>query len=277
MYADLHMHSTYSDGKNTPAELCKLADEHGVKIISITDHDTIDAHKWLALNPQDANVKIIPGVEITLLANHKMMHILGYYIDVHSNALATMMQDMGAEITKSTRLNFERACCDGVISYPWERVVELSPGESRLGGSRVIKAMNIDGYKKPGMDTEELYQKYFLCTNPDYIWHTTHTAYDVVDTIKAAGGVPVIAHPKSICDDDTVLDLIRYGVQGLEVYHPSHSQDDVAKYLQMATDMKIYVTGGSDWHGKSDNSPGHAGRPFAGTGLEHGDYGILKL
>lgn len=277
MFADLHMHSTYSDGRNTPSELCMLAEEHNVKVISITDHDTIDAHKWLEKNPQNANVKVIPGVEITLLANHKMLHILGYDIDIHSKDLECMMQSMSAEITKSTRLNFEKAYRNSIISYSWERVVELNPDESRLGGSRVIKAMSMDGYKLPGMELAELYQKYFLCTNPSYIWHTTHTAYDVINTIKAAGGIPVIAHPKSVGGDSTVLDLIRYGVQGLEVYHPSHSYLETAKYLQMATENKLYVTGGSDWHGVSDNNPSHMGRPFAGTGLEHGDYGILKV
>ena len=268
MHADLHMHSTYSDGKNTPSELCCLAQKHGVKVISITDHDTVGAHKWLAQNPQ--NIKIIPGVEISLMADHKMLHILGYYIDVYDPGLTQLMQNMGAEITESTRLNFERARRDGVHSYEWERVALHSPGEGRLGGSRVIKAMNIDGYKVAGMEMDEFRQKYFIPDNPDYIWHTTHSAYDVIDVIKAAGGIPVIAHPISVGNDDTVLDLIRYGVQGLEVYHPSHSGPETKKYLQMATDKKLYITGGSDWHGKSD-------RPFAGTGLAHGGYGILDV
>ena len=88
---------------------------------------------------------------------------------------------------------------------------------------------------------------------------------------------PVIAHPNSIGDDNIVLDLIRHGVQGLEVYHPSHTVEDTAKYLQMAEDKKLYVTGGSDWHGKSGNNAYHMGRAFAANGLEHEDYEILVL
>ena len=79
----------------------------------------------------------------------------------------------------------------------------------------------------------------------------TLNAYDAVDIIKAAGGIPVIAHPKSIGDDEAVVSLIQYGVEGLEVYHPSHTQEEKLKYKELASERRLYITGGSDWHGKN--------------------------
>jgi len=276
MFADLHLHSTYSDGTNTPLELCQMAQEHKVKVISITDHDTVGGQKALLDMQTPQDIEIITGIEISMLQNHRMHHILGYYIDIHAKTLDRFLEDLSADVTESTRLNFEKARADGTFLYEWERVLELNAGQPRIGGSRVVKAMRIDGYEVPGMGLDDMYRKYFLCENTDYIWCSAYTAYDAIDIIKAIGGVPVVAHPKSIGDDDTVLDLIRYGVQGLEVYHPSHSSEDVAKYLQMAADKKLYVTGGSDWHGKSRNNANHLGRAFAATGLANKNYEILK-
>jgi len=272
MFADLHLHSTYSDGIDRPIELCRLAKAHNIQVISITDHDSVEGHKALLHMQVPQGLEIIKGIEISTLKNHKMQHILGFYIDIFDKKLEDFIKTISAEITESTRLNFERAVSDGVFSYQWERVLELNPTELRMGGTRVLRAMDIDNYKMPG-EARDMYRKYFIPTNEDYIWHSTITGYDAIDIIKSVGGVPIIAHPKSIDNDDTVLDLIKYGAQGLEVYHPTHSNEDVAKYLQMAVDHKLYISGGSDWHGKDVVT----GREMGRTGLAHADYDILKL
>ena len=283
MYADLHLHSTYSDGTDTPHELCRLAKKHNLKVISITDHDSVDGQKALLETqipesqmsetqiPQD--IEIITGIEISPFANGKMQHILGYYIDIYNKKLERFIENISVEATESTRHNFEKARINNVFSYEWGRVLELNAGQPRLGGSAVVKAMSIDGYEVPGMGLWDMHYKCFLGGDEDYVRHTDYSAYDAIDMIKSAGGVPVIAHPKNIGDDDIVLDLIRYGAQGLEVYHPSHSSEDSSKYLQMAEDKKLYITGGSDWHGKNSA----AGRVLGLTGLPHDNYELLKL
>jgi len=271
MFADLHLHSTFSDGTDTPLELCALAREHGVRVISITDHDTAAGQKALR-NERPQGVTVIPGIEISTLVNRVMQHILGYYIDIFSVILDRYIAKASAEKTESTRINFENARAANVFSYDWERVLELNPGQPRVGGVHVVKAMGIDGYEVPGMGLGDMFHRYFWPENDNYISCETHTGYDAIDVIKAAGGIPVIAHPKSIKNDDIVLDLIRYGAQGLEAYHPSHDSGDTAKYLQMAEDYHLYVSGGSDWHGKN----GQYGVHFAMTGLEHENYDLLN-
>jgi len=272
LFADLHLHSTYSDGTDTPLELYQLAQKKNVKVISITDHDSVDGHKELlktqVSQDQDSKIEIIPGIEISPLVNRKMHHILGYYIDIYDKGIEKFIDDIAAEVTEDTKRNFEKARDKGVFSYEWDRVLELNPGRKRFGGSSVIKAMEIDGYEVPGMGLWEMHHQCFLFDRRDF-----YDGYDAVDIIKSAGGIPIIAHPKSIGDDDIVLDLIRYGARGLEVYHPMHSREDTDRYLQMAQDKKLYITGGSDWHGKNSI----AGRVFGLTGLDDENYELLKL
>ena len=283
MFADLHLHSTYSDGTDTPLELCLLAKKQNLKVISITDHDSVGGQKAVLeaqmSKPQvpdvqiPQNIEIITGVEISPFSNGKMNHILGYHINIYDKKLEYFIENISVEATEATRLTFEKALANNLFSYQWERVLELNAGQPRIGGSGIVKAMSIDGYEVPGMGLWDMHYKCFLGGDKDYLRHTTYSAYDAIDIIRSAGGIPVIAHPKTIGNDDIVLDLIRYGAMGLEVYHPSHSSEDASKYLQMAEDKKLYITGGSDWHGKNSA----AGRVLGLTGLAHGDYEILKV
>jgi predicted metal-dependent phosphoesterase TrpH len=274
MFADLHLHSTFSDGTDTSLELCRLATEHHVQVISITDHDTVGGQKELRDLKLPQDVKVIPGIEISTLVNRKMQHILGYYIDLYDEKLDRLLAAMSVEWTENTRLNFEKARSDNVFTYEWKRVLELNPNQPRIGGTSVIKAMEIDGYQVPGMKSWDMFRKCFWPENDDYISHCTFNGYDAIDTIKAVGGIPVIAHPKSINNDDIVIDLIQYGAQGLEVYHPTHNQEDIKRYLQMADDKRLYITGGTDWHGKNNR---REITHFGMCGLENDKYPILSF
>ena len=273
MFADLHLHSAFSDGTDTPLELCNLAINNDVKVIAITDHDSAAGRKALLNEKIPQNLRIIDGVEISIIENKKMIHILGYYIDIYDKRLDDFIETMSVDTTENTRINFEKARNENIFLYDWERVLELNPGMPRIGGTAVVTAMGIDGYEVPGMDLWDMFHKYFWPENDNYISHLTFTKYDAIDLIKTIGGIPVIAHPKSIKNDDIVFDLIKYGLQGIEIYHPIHGEDDIQKYLQVAEDKKLYITGGSDWHGENTGE----GRAFASTGLAHGDYDILKF
>ena len=274
MFADLHLHTIFSDGTDTPLELCNLAKSCDIEVISITDHDTINGYNALKNEQIPAGIKIIPGIEISTEVNRKMLHILGYYIDIFDERLDQFINDISTEKTEATKLNFENACAKNVISYSWERVLELNPGQRRISGPQIVKAMKIDRYEVPGMSSWDMFHKYFWPENDNYISHQTFTAYDAIDIIKKVGGIPVIAHPKSIKNDNIVLDLILYGAQGIEVYHPIHTSEDTLKYLQMAENEKIYITGGTDWHGKNNRKEvSH----FAMCGLKSNDYPILKM
>ena len=269
MYADLHMHSTYSDGTDTPLELCQLALQNNINVISITDHDSIEGVKSLLGEDLPKDVKIIPGVELSLMSQGKMIHILGYYIDLFDGRLEQFIDQISDDVSKNAKKLFERALNDKAFDYTWERVVLLNPGRARISGSSVIKAMRLDSYTPPRMSLDDMFYKYFFRKSDDL----SLNEYDAVDVIKAVGGIPVIAHPAEMEDDEIVVKLIKHGAMGLEVFHPSNSKEDTIKYKQMAEACNLHITGGTDWHGNNNRFDTH----FGMYGLDSDKYSILNV
>lgn len=134
--------------------------------------------------------------------------------------------------------------------------------------------MEYDHFSIGGMGLWDMFHKYFWAESPDFLETETMTGYDAIDIILKANGVPVIAHPKSVDNDDTIRDLINHGVKGLEVYHPIHSKSEIEKYMQMSIDNRLLITGGSDWHGRNS---GADAMPIGTIGLENDKYEILHM
>ena len=273
MFADLHLHSIYSDGTDTPDELIRLSIDNGIKVISISDHDTVSGYDNI-VNFCVSDVTVIPAIEISTVLEHSYLHILGYYIDTRSKELANYIQRVSEEKTENTRINFENALNKGCFRYKWERVLALHPNQPRISGVHVVYSMQKDNYVIDGMGLWDMFHKYFWAESPDFIPTETATAYDAVDIIKKVGGITVIAHPKSIGNDMTVNDLIRYGVQGLEVFHPIQTKEEAIKYQQLAEANNIFITGGTDWHGRNN---GAEITRFGMCGLVNNNYPILHL
>jgi predicted metal-dependent phosphoesterase TrpH len=273
MYADLHTHSTFSDGTDTPAELLKIASDEGIKVLAISDHDTVEGVKAAMAAPRP-DVRLIPAIEVSIVSRRRFVHILGYYIAPDSQALAGFIRGVSADKTENTRVNFETALSDGCFSYDWARVAALNPGQRRLSGVHVVNAMKRDGYEIPGMTVRQMFWKYFRPEGDRFTETEKATPQDAIDIIKAASGVPVIAHPKLVYDDEIVREIIRCGVMGIEAHHSLHTPEETRRYLQMAEEHGLLVTGGSDWHGKNSD-PAIARMGMAG--LPHGDFEILNM
>lgn len=274
MYADLHIHTTYSDGTDSPREIFELAKQNGLNTIAITDHDCVDGIKDAHTFKNEYNVTLIDAVELSAMLQGQYVHVLGYHLNIDHPALRQYIEESSADKTENTRINFENARQKCALSYSWERVLELYPGQIRLSGLHAVRAMETDGYRVPGMGYRDFFVKYFLAFSDDFIDTEKKTPYDSIDIIKAAGGIPILAHPKLIGSDEQVMEFIGYGAQGLEAYHPIHSNNEMEKYLEIAADKALYVTGGTDWHGRN-NSP-HITH-FGMRGLDHWDYAILQV
>ena len=272
MFADLHLHSSFSDGTDTPNELIELARNNCIKIISISDHDTIAAYNDFDFGGSE--IKVIPAIEISTVLEHSYLHILGYYINTDSYELAKYIERVSYEKTENTRINFENAVYQGCFQYRWERVLELHKDQPRISGVHVVKSMENDDFVIEGMRLWDMFHKYFWAESPDFIPTETATAYDAIDIISKANGISIVAHPKSAGNDLIINDLIKYGVQGIEVYHPIHNKIDIEKYLLLAEENCIYVSGGTDWHGKNN---GNEVTHFGMCGLEDEKYPILSL
>ena len=153
-------------------------------------------------------------------------------------------------------------------------VLKLNKNQPRISGVHVVKAMQEDKYSISSMGLWDMFHKYFWAESSDFIPTETATAFDAIDIIKRTGGIPVIAHPKSIGNDNVVVDLIEYGALGLEVFHPIHASGDIMKYQQIADSKGIYITGGTDWHGKNNGAEVTC---FGMCGLENDKYPILSI
>jgi predicted metal-dependent phosphoesterase TrpH len=272
MYADLHVHSSFSDGTDTPAQLLALAAKRGIRVLAIADHDTVEGAKEAMAAPLEG-VRLIPAIEVSTVSRRRFVHMLGYHIDLESTALARYIAEAAADKTHNTRVNFQTALSDGCFTYGWDRVIELNPGQPRLSGVHVVKAMELDGYTIESMTMRQMFWKYFRPEGDRFTETEKATAQDAIAIIKAAGGVPVIAHPKIVHDDGIVLEMIRGGAEGLEVHYSLHTREETLKYSHMARKHGLLVTGGSDWHGgNSDPAITRMGM----AGLPNGDYAILK-
>jgi 3',5'-nucleoside bisphosphate phosphatase len=273
MYADLHIHTCFSDGTDSPTDVLGLSKKNGLSVVAITDHDTVDGVKDAA-EADHLGVALIPAIEISTMYSRRFMHILGYYVDIHNSSLAQYIREASADKTENTQINFERAVSQGAFDYSWERVVASNPSQIRLSGVHVANSMERDGVLCNGLTYREMFWEYFRPEGAEFIATEKFTPQDALNIIKTAGGVSVIAHPKLVENDDAVLELIRCGVEGIEVYYPLHSAGETQKYLRMAQEHGLLVTGGSDWHGKnSAPEVTHMGV----TGLDNGAYGIFHV
>jgi len=253
MKADLHIHTTASDGRLSPVSIIKAAIEAGLSHIAITDHDTVDGLLELANAgfTLPSTLSLIPGIELSSDLPNCEVHILGYNIDIHNRKLHDQLQLLIAHrherapkmISKLNELGY-------FITY--ERVLQLADKATSIGRPHIAKALVEKGYFPT---ITEVFIQLIGKNGPAYIPHYKLTPSQVIELIIGAGGIPTLAHPALINNDEVVMDLIHAGIQGLEVYHPTHSEEQITKYLTLANHHQLLITGGSDFHAIAGRFP----------------------
>lgn len=245
--ADLHIHTTASDGRLSPEKIIEQAMEAGLSYIAITDHDTVDGLLELSSlqQPLPASVAVIPGIELSTDLDENEVHILGYYIDIFNRELRSQLDILIAHrlerakeiVSKLNQLGY-------FITY--QRVLELAGKATSIGRPHIAKALVEKGYFP---SISEVFLTLLGKNGPAYVPHYKLSPAQVIELVKKTGGVPVLAHPGLVGDDTIVLDIIHSGILGLEVYHPKHDEEQVQKYLTLANSHQLAITGGSDFHG----------------------------
>ena len=246
---DLHIHSTFSDGVLTPAEIVDLAVMQGLKAISITDHDTsagIDEARQRAFGK---GMKVLTGIEISSWHGDTSMHILGYcfrHEDKQFNSRLQLLQD-GRE-TRNSRIieNLNRL---GIRVDVSELLHYSEYGQT--GRPHIARLLVDKGVTK---SVDLAFKHYLRRGAAAYAERFRFSAHDAISMIRGAGGIAVLAHPASL--DPTLRsipsllkDLFKVGLGGVEAYYPSHSPKAVKALLKMADEMDLLITGGSDFHG----------------------------
>jgi len=242
-YADMHIHSNESDGMLTAEEIIRIAQKiKNLKAVSITDHDTAQGSRIAEKYKQDS-VEIITGIEFSCEKNNEEVHILGYFFDADNNVLLQTEKRL-LDIRSKRIEKFIEKLNDKKIRISLSDVYKYSTGKA-VGRPHVAQAIFHKGYTQ---SIDEAYSKYLLKESPTYVPRAKMTVEEAIQVIKLSGGISVIAHPSSVHNQKTIEQIISMGIDGLEVYHPMNSAENTIKYLKIAEEKKLFITGGSDFH-----------------------------
>ena len=245
MKYDLHLHTTESDGRLTPTELVKLAKSHGLKVIAVTDHDTIGGiDEALREANNEPKITVVPGVEINTDLSSGELHVLGYFLDYTNPGLKVSLGKIRESRVGRAEKMVEKLHGLG-FQVEWQRILDLARGES-ICRPHIAQAMLEKGYVT---SERQAFDKYIGRNGPAYVEREKIKPVDAVRIIVKAGGLPVLAHPADIQELDTMLnELIAAGLVGMEVYYGQYDKQTVARLLQVASAYKLITTGGTDYH-----------------------------
>ncbi len=247
---DLHLHSTASDGKYQPAALIAKAAELGLKVISLTDHDSIEGIvPAIQASKTYPNLTFIPGVEISTDLPDGEAHILGYFIDYTNSEFQKELAKFRDSRSGRGRRMVEKLGGLG-IKIDWARVQEIA-GDGAIGRPHVAQAMLEKGYIKT---FEEAFDKYIGHNGPAYVEREKMTPEEAVALILRAKGIPVLAHPFTVKDPDAMVkSLKKVGLIGIEAYYKDNAPAVTQATVKLARKHGLIATGGTDYHGISNN------------------------
>ena len=265
-FADLHLHSLFSDGTFTPEEIASRARASGLATISLTDHDTVEGCARLSEACAALEIEFISGTELTTEHGGHELHLLGYFVDIQNERLLT-------EISKSQIVRQNRIR---------EMVAELNKLNIPLNAEDVFAIANCKSPGRPHVaralvkaglvkTLDEAFERFLKVGRPAWVPKKKVLSSEAIQLIHQAGGLAVMAHPGLNRTDDVIPDLVKAGLDGIECYHTKHSKSVSGHYREMATHFNLLVTGGSDCHGMNK------GRPLIGTvKLDHQHVDKLK-
>ncbi len=241
---DLHTHSNASDGVLAPAALIAYAAERGVRVLGLTDHDTVAGIAEATNAGVTYGVEVIPGVELSTQVEGREVHILGYLVDPNDPALLARL----AELARRRRGRIERMVTRlNEIGVPVSlaRVFELA-GQGSVGRPHVARTMIEYGYVA---DVREAFDRYLAMGQPGYVPRDPFPPEDAVSLVRQAGGVPVLAHPGTTGDiEGTIARLLPVGLLALEVYYGEYDDETRHRLKETADCHGLIPTGGSDFH-----------------------------
>jgi predicted metal-dependent phosphoesterase TrpH len=248
---DLHTHTTASDGSLSPEDLVRLAKQQGVTALAVTDHDSVAGLSRALAEGQRLGVEIIPGIEISCLYKDIELHILGYFINPEDPLLQpTLARYLASRDDRNPRI-VERLRALG-CDLTYEEVKSLA-GAATIGRPHIAKVLMRKGYVR---SVTEAFDRYLADGGPAYVTRVLPTPEEAIGLIRQVGGLPVLAHPVYASRlkepiEQVCATLKRFGLAGLETVYSSHTPQQTDHYRQVARDLGLLVTGGSDFHGDS--------------------------
>ena len=244
--ADLHTHSTFSDGVLTPTELIELAYRGGVRVMALTDHDTTEGlPEAFAAAARYPDFTLIPGIEMSTDVPGSEVHILGHFIDWRDEKFQRRLVGLRESRLGRARMMVERMAELGK-PVAWERVQSLA-GEGAVGRPHIARALVEAGHVAT---VNEAFDLYLSRNGPAYVERERLTPSEVVEILTSVEGLPTLAHPRDLDNlEDLLTRLKAAGLVGMEVYYQDYSPDEVERLRVSAEEFGLIPLGGSDYHG----------------------------
>lgn len=248
--ADLHIHTTNSDGVCTAQQVVEKAVEIGLRAISITDHDAIVGVDEAKKAAQPYDLEIIPGIELNCIEDGESVHVLGYFIDTQNTELQQHIQ-----VLQNDR--FQRA--EKIILKLKNIGIKISldlvlqkAGPGAIGRPHIAEVLLEDGYV---LSFEEAFARFLGYGKPAFVQNYPITPQKGIQLIQSVGGISFLAHPQPNIIVTRLDQYVKNGLDGIEIYHPRFSEAEVCNLYNVAVDRSLLVSGGSDFHNnKKENS-----------------------
>jgi predicted metal-dependent phosphoesterase TrpH len=253
-FADLHLHTHFSDGTFSPEELAGHGQRLGFAALALTDHDSVEGCARMAAACGAAGIEFIPGTELTAEHNDTELHLLGYFVDTQNEKLLADIARFQA--VRQDRIR-EMVAQLNELNVPLEVETVFALANCKSPGRpHVARALVKAGLCK---SLDEAFERFLKKGRPAWVPKAKMSALEGVELIHQAGGLAVMAHPGLNRTDDIIPMLVDAGLDGIECFHTKHSTATSGRYLAIADKFQLLVTGGSDCHGFSK------GKPLIGT------------
>jgi predicted metal-dependent phosphoesterase TrpH len=270
---DLQAHSTYSDGALEPAEVIRRAAEAGVRLLALTDHDTVDGVSEALTASAAVDIRLVPAAELSAVhGGHEDLHVLGYAIDHADPRLLELLQDYRGDRARRIHAMADRLRELG-FALDESHLQRETLGRPHLADALLSHPANAERLRAEGIaGKNDLFPRYLVPGAIAYVPRSRPTVEAAIELIHAAGGVAVWAHPFWDLDDPgetlaSLREFVAHGLDGVEAFYPSHSAEQTRLLHGFASEHGLLATGSTDFHG-----PGHERfdrfRGFSLHGLE---------
>lgn len=255
MAADLHLHTTASDGTFSPESVVEMAHGQSLQAISITDHDTLEGLPEALQRARDLKLFVIPGIELSTLLEEREIHILGYFIKYnHPELQRTLHQFIETRERRAERM--VHLLKNQGYNITLERVKEIAKSPV-IGRPHIARALLERGYIQ---EMDEAFSSHYIGRGGRaYVERFKITPKEAIHLIKSYGGYSVLAHPGLTgthgMKKKEIITLKEEGLDGIEVFYSGHRRQQRDYYHQLALEHKLLITGGSDFHGFSTHAP----------------------
>lgn len=249
MRIDLHTHSAVSDGTESPSQLMHAAAAAGLDVVALTDHDTTAGWEEAADAVGRTGVSLVRGTEISTRASGISVHLLSYLHDPQDPALAEIFERSRGSRATRAQMMVERISAD--VDLTWEDVLEQAGEGATIGRPHIADALVVRGH---AADRAAAFATLLHPSGPYYVRYWAAETVEAIAAVRAAGGVPVMAHPRAsargrVVATDVIRELAGAGLAGIEADHLDHTAEDREALRALAAELGLLVTGSSDYHG----------------------------